>query len=82
MDATPSNTTLRIARRPAVARACGLTDAATHTAGDDLSALRTRIHARTATCVAVLKIAAGDQPRTVGLRDGAAIAGRFMQALG
>jgi thiamine pyrophosphate-dependent acetolactate synthase large subunit-like protein len=65
----------------AVARACGLERAATYTSADNLPSLRQRIHERDGTLVAVLKIHPGDQPRTVPLRDGAANAERFIQAL-
>ena len=62
----------------AVARACGLEDARTLRSDADLAGLRESIHAGTGTLVAVLKIAPGDQPRTVPLRDGAAIADGFI----
>jgi len=65
----------------AVARACGLSDAATCSSADGLDALRENIHSRSGTRVAVLKIAPGDQPRTVPERDGATITDRFKQAL-
>ena len=65
----------------AVARACGLEDASTHTSPDSLASLRDRIHSRSTTLVAVLKIEPGDQPRTVPERDGATITDRFVRAL-
>lgn len=63
----------------AVATACGLPDVITLHANDDVAALRRRIHARSGTVIATLKIAPGDQPHTIPLRDGVEIAGRFMR---
>ena len=65
----------------AVARACGLQDATVLTEKKEVAALRTRIHAKSGTLVAVLKIKPGDQPRTVPEREGTLIASRFMRSL-
>jgi thiamine pyrophosphate-dependent acetolactate synthase large subunit-like protein len=65
----------------AVARACGLKDASVLTRQDEISALRSKLHARAGTLVAVLKIRPGDQPRTVPEREGTLIASRFMRSL-
>ena len=65
----------------AVARGFGLKHAETLTDAGELEQLRTRIHDKTGPCFAVLKIEAGDVPRTIPLRDGAAIKHRFRQAL-
>lgn len=65
----------------AVAKGCGLPDATTLRSEEELPALYHKIRACQQTTVAVLKIAPGDQPRTVPIRDGAAIAGRFIQAV-
>jgi thiamine pyrophosphate-dependent acetolactate synthase large subunit-like protein len=66
----------------AVARGCGLADAVTFLSHDDLVHLRPKLHARSGTHVAVLKIQPGDQLRVVPERDGAVNAQRFMSALG
>jgi len=63
----------------AVATACGLPDVVTLQSNNEIAALRTRIQARRGMVVAVLKIALGDQPHTIPLRDGVEIAGRFMR---
>jgi thiamine pyrophosphate-dependent acetolactate synthase large subunit-like protein len=65
----------------AVARACGLPNAIVLTEQKEISALRPKLHARTGTLVAVLKIKPGDQPRTVPEREGTLIASRFMRSL-
>ena len=65
----------------AVARACGLSDASTIASEAELPSLKLKVQARAGVVVAVLKIQPGDQPRTVPLRDGAAIADRFIRAL-
>ena len=62
-----------------VAAACGLVDVVTLRSNDEVSALRARIAARDGMVVAVLKIAPGDQPHTIPLRDGVEIANRFLR---
>ncbi len=65
----------------AVARACGIADSVVIDDGDSLPTLRARLHARSGTHVAVLKIKPGDVPRTTPLRDGVDIKTRFRTAL-
>ncbi len=65
----------------AVARASGIADSVTIDAEDQLPGLRARLHAKSGTHVAVLKIHPGDVPRTTPLRDGADIKTRFRTAL-
>ncbi|WP_175670536.1 thiamine pyrophosphate-dependent enzyme [Burkholderia ambifaria] len=65
----------------AVARGCGLKNAVTLTSDSELTLLKEKIQACDGTKVAVLKIVPGDQPRTIPMRDGAAIANRFILAL-
>lgn len=65
----------------AVARGFGIPDAETVRDPSGLGEVRHRMHAMAGTYLAVLKIEAGDVPRTVPLRDGAAVKHRFRQAL-
>jgi thiamine pyrophosphate-dependent acetolactate synthase large subunit-like protein len=65
----------------ALAKAAGLPNAMTLREPHEIEPLRARIHRRMGPLVAVLKIEAGDQPRTLPLRDGAAITQRFRTAL-
>jgi thiamine pyrophosphate-dependent acetolactate synthase large subunit-like protein len=64
-----------------MALAAGVPNALTLREQRELEPLRTRIHHRAGPLVAVLKIAPGDQPRTLPLRDGATITQRFRTAL-
>ncbi len=65
----------------AVARACGIENATVLTEQNEVASLRPKLHARSGTMVAVLKIRPGDQPRTVPEREGTLIASRFMRGL-
>jgi len=65
----------------AVARGCGLGGAYTFASEDGIEPLRREIHARRETSVVVAKIASGDVPRTLPLKDGVEIKSRFLSAL-
>jgi thiamine pyrophosphate-dependent acetolactate synthase large subunit-like protein len=65
----------------AIAASCGVTLAETLRHNHDIAQLRAGLHARGGTRFSVLKIAKGDVPRTVPIRDGAAIKVRFRAAL-
>jgi thiamine pyrophosphate-dependent acetolactate synthase large subunit-like protein len=65
----------------AVAKACGFDHVQTLREQSEIHGLRTTIAASKHLTFTVLKIAPGDQPRTVPLRDGAAIAYRFRCAI-
>jgi thiamine pyrophosphate-dependent acetolactate synthase large subunit-like protein len=65
----------------AIAAGCCIPFAETLRHTDDVSKLRGSLHACAGTRVSVLKIGKGDVPRTVPIRDGAAIKVRFRTAL-
>lgn len=65
----------------AVARGFGIADSVVIDSDDAIAGLRARMHARTGTHLAVLKIKPGDVPRTTPLRDGVDIKTRFRTAL-
>ena len=64
-----------------IAASCRITCAETLRHNDDMSKLRSYLHVRAGTRFTVLKIGKGDVPRTVPIRDGAAIKVRFRAAL-
>lgn len=67
----------------AVAKACGIADAVTVRTGEELSTLARRVgQIGNTPRVAVIKIAAGEQPRVIPLRDGAHGRARTRLALG
>jgi thiamine pyrophosphate-dependent acetolactate synthase large subunit-like protein len=65
----------------AIAAGCRISCAETLRHNDDIAKLRGLLHACAGTRFTVLKIAKGDVPRTVPIRDGAAIKVRFRTAL-
>lgn len=64
-----------------VASACGIADTETITEMDAIAGLRERVHACGGTSVSVLKIDAGEKPRSLPVRDGVAIKQRFRRAV-
>ncbi|WP_282607414.1 thiamine pyrophosphate-dependent enzyme [Pelagibius sp. Alg239-R121] len=66
-----------------IAASCGLEDARTLTTMDDVETLAPRLHSlRDSPSVAVVKIAGGNKPKVMALRDGAINKGRLRAALG
>lgn len=64
-----------------VAAACGIKETKTIEEMGPIADLRSRIHAMSGTHVTVVKIDAGEQPRSLPLRDGVAIKQRFRRAV-
>jgi thiamine pyrophosphate-dependent acetolactate synthase large subunit-like protein len=64
-----------------LAASCSLPFTETLRHNHDMATLRGHLHARAGTRFSVLKIAQGNVPRTVPIRDGAAIKVRFRAAL-
>ena len=66
-----------------IAEGCGIADARTLTSMEEVEVLAARLHHLGAgPSVAVVKIAAGNKPKVMALRDGAINKGRFRVALG
>ena len=65
-----------------VAAACNFAHTAAITAAADVPALRERIHAKSGTTLATIKISADELPRALPPRDGVFVKNRFRAALG